>query len=112
MKEVVVVRHILPILPDSTMTSSLPIRMAGIAILNVNAVVEMHPSNATNAMVEEASDVKIVTEMVLSNVVLVVERMRWIVQTATDLERMKKETNAQVAMDLELILARNAVAKT
>jgi hypothetical protein len=85
--------------------------MVDIAVLNVTAAVEKQPLIATNVRVEEVLDVKIVM-MVLLNAVLVVVYMKWIVQTATDLEKMVKVQNVQVVRVQELTLARNAVVKT
>ena len=76
----------------------------------VIAVVAKEMLNVGNVMVEEVSDVR-TAMMELSNVVLVVVYMRWIVQAVMDLERMKKVVNVQIVQVQELILVKNVVVK-
>ena len=105
------IRHILQTLATPAMTSSLPIQMAGIVNQDVIVVVAKEMSNVGNVMVEEVSDV-ITVMVVLLNAELAAGRMRWIVHSAMDLEKMEKALNAPDVLEQELIPAKNVAAKT
>ena len=77
------------------------------AILAMSATIA-EKSNVLNAGAEAGTNATIAVAKELLNAILAEACMRWIVQNAMDLERMKKETNALDVKEKEITSAMSA----